>query len=43
MSVAVYNHYKRLHNNISTNKSQTENSITNQSQGNRGNLNEMFC
>jgi ATP-dependent Clp protease ATP-binding subunit ClpX len=29
MSVAVYNHYKRLHNNTSTVKSQTENSIPN--------------
>ena len=45
MSVAVYNHYKRLHNNISINKSQIENSETNQSQQqqNRGRLSEMFC
>jgi ATP-dependent Clp protease ATP-binding subunit ClpX len=35
MSVAVYNHYKRLHNNIAINKSQTENSII-QQQTNRG-------
>jgi len=36
MSVAVYNHYKRLHNNISINKSQ-ENSTINQQQ-HRGRL-----
>jgi ATP-dependent Clp protease ATP-binding subunit ClpX len=41
MSVAVYNHYKRLHNNIAINKSQTENSII-QQQTNRGKLNENF-
>ncbi len=29
MSVAVYNHYKRLHNNMSINKSPSENAITN--------------
>jgi len=40
MSVAVYNHYKRLNNNISINKSQ-ENLNTNQQQ-NRGRLNKIF-
>lgn len=41
MSVAVYNHYKRLHNNISIEKFQNENSSINQSQQqNRGKSNE---
>lgn len=46
MSVAVYNHYKRLYNNISIEKSQNENSASNQSQQqqqqNRGKLNEFI-
>jgi ATP-dependent Clp protease ATP-binding subunit ClpX len=43
MSVAVYNHYKRLYNNISFNKFQTENLINQQQQQtNRGKLNERF-
>ena len=47
MSVAVYNHYKRLYNNISIEKSQNENSLNNQSQQqqqqqNRGKLNEFI-
>jgi ATP-dependent protease Clp ATPase subunit len=48
MSVAVYNHYKRLHNNMSINKSSSENAIINisnqqQQQGIQNKIVWLFC